>query len=172
MKKVVLLAFLITGVMDAQNYGQKWNQRDKEYYTFVSTGFDVRNLVIGSKPTNDKSALDVQFKVGARENALEVSLFYESFNRIDFQAYGTNVNGVVQLYKNFDLALGVELGSVIREGNSNFLMVGTNSEIRLDLGKFIVSLQLNNRYRGDLIKYGDNFPIIHSVFFNIHYKLN
>ena len=172
MKKVVLLAFLITGIMNAQNYGQKWNQRDKEYYAFVSTGFDVRNLVIGSKPTNDKSALDVQFKVGVRANALEVSLFYENFNRINFQAYGVNVNGVLKLYKNFDLALGVELGSVIREGNSNFLMAGTNSEIRLDLGKFIVSLQLNNRYRKDLLIYGKDFPIVNSIFLNFYYKLN
>ena len=171
MKKIIL-AFLITGVMNAQQCPKKLQQKNKDYYAFVSTGFDVRNLAIGSKPTNDKSALDVQFKIGARANVLEISMFYESFNRINFQSYGVNVNGVMQLYKNFDLALGVEFGSVIREGNSNFLMVGTNSEIRLDLGKFIVSLQLNNRYRGDLIKYGNNLPIVNSGFFNIYYKLN
>lgn len=168
--KLLVLLFSIT--MTAQQYGKHWNQRNKEYYGFVSTGFDVRNLAIGSQPTNDKSALDIQLKVGARANALEVSMFYENFNRIQFQAYGANVNGVFQLYKNFDLALGVELGSVIRERNSNFLMFGINSEIRYDLRKFIVSLQVNNRYRKDLLIYGKDLPIVNSVFFNVYYKLN
>lgn len=168
--KITVLLFTIT--MSSQHYGSRWGQRDKEYYGFVSTGFDIRNLTIGSNPTDNKSALDVQFKVGARANALEVAGFYESFKRIEFEAYGVNINGVFQLYKNFDVALGGEFGSVIKEGNSNYIMYGLNSELRYDLGKFILALQLNNRNRKDLMKYGNDFPIVHSVFFNLTYKLN
>lgn len=170
--KKLLLALLVTGIVaNAQHYGTKWGQRDKEYYGFITTGIDVRNAVIGSKPTNDESALDIQFKIGARANALEVALFYESFKRIDFQAYGVNVNGVFQLYKNFDVALGVGAGSVIRYRDFNFLMLETNSELRYDLGKCVIGLQLNNRLRNDLKQYGKSFPIVNSVFLNFIYKL-
>lgn len=170
--KKLLLALLVTGsVSNAQQYGTKWNQRNKEYHGFITSGIDVRNAIVGSKPTNNQSALDIQFKVGARANSLEVALFYETFRRIDFQAYGVNVNGVFQLYKNFDVALGVGGGSVIRYKDYNFLMVETNSEIRYDLSKCIIGFQLNNRLRNDLKQYGKSMPIVNSVFLNFTYKL-
>lgn len=173
MKKITTIAFLIIGMIaNAQYYGKKWGQRDVQRHGFVSAGIDFRNAVVGSNPTNNNPELDLLFKLGARDNHVEISMFYENFKRISFQSYGVNVNYVFELAKNIDVALGIELGSIIRYNNFNFLTGGLNQEVRYDLGEFVIGLQFNSRIRTDNWKKNTDMPIVYSGFINIYYKLN
>jgi hypothetical protein len=138
---------------------------------FLSFGFDARNLIIGSIPTNNKPALDFNVKLGARYSNLEISIFYENFNKIIFQSYGVNINYITG--KKINFLLGTELGSVVREGNSNFLMIGLNQEIKFKIyPKIMLGGSLNERYRRDLeFNYSTKLPIVYSGFINIYYLL-
>jgi hypothetical protein len=123
MKKLLKIALLtITVSCFAQNYNQSWSKRDKLNYKFVTVGFDVRNLAVGSKPTEDKSELNYQIKAGAVSKNVEIGIFYEQFDRIQFQAYGAQAGYIFQLYNKTNLYTGAEFGSIIRYKDYNFLM--------------------------------------------------
>ena len=174
MKKFLVIALMFIGMItNAQEVGNFYNSNARKY-AFVSTGFDVRNAIVGSKPTDNKSALDVNVKVGALYNHLEIAMFYENFHRITFQAYGINVNYVGKVAKNTDVVVGIEAGSIIRQSNSNFLMCGGNAEVRYQLGvdsKFSIGLQYNARLRTDIWYKDTPMPIVHSGLLNVYYRL-
>ncbi len=166
--KILILLALISLKGMSQDYNQKYGKRDKLNYKFATLGVDVRNGLVGSKPTDDKSALDFQAKLGAVSNNWEVSLFYERFERIRFQAYGVNVGYNLQLPLNLDLYSGIELGSIIRNEKENSLMCGSNLELRYHLNKrFVVGAQLNSRLRIDIWKKNQDPVIVHSGFLNL-----
>lgn len=173
MRKTITTAFLVIGMMaNAQQYTQKYNKRDTPKFAFVSIGFDVRNAFTGSKPTNSKPALDGQIKLGAAYKSAEVAMFYENFDRIEFQAYGVNVNYVTEVAKNFDVVAGIEAGSIIRYKDFNFLMVGVNGELRYDFGKFMIGSQGNYRLRNDVDSKNKEDKKVFSWFLNLTYKFN
>jgi len=124
-------------------------------YAFVTVGVDVKNALVGSAPTNNKSALDGQIKVGATYNNFEMIMQYESFNKIDFQQFGFATNYVVYPLYRVDLAFGLE--------------------IRYDLfDRWNVGIQFNVKSRPDieaLYNTGKN-EFRASNFINIRYKLN
>jgi hypothetical protein len=165
----VLLLSITT--MSAQQYGRVYGQRDVQRYAFVSAGFDIRNAAVGSKPTNNKSELDCTLKLGARDNHFEAAVFYESFPRIEFQAYGVNFNGVTEVFKNTDLAVGIELGNIVRHKKESHFMGGLNGEVRYDLGGVLIGLQLNVRLRTDNWYKNGPTPIIPSVGINVIKKI-
>lgn len=173
MKKLLTIALLlIWGISHAQNYNQSWSKRDKLNYKFVAFGFDVRNAVIGSKPTNNKPELNYQFKLGAVSKNVEVAIFYEQFKRIDFQAYGVNVGYILPVAKKTDLYAGIETGSIIRYKTDNFLMYGFNGELRQHIGKnFIIGLQANYRYRSDIDQKNGENDFRFSAMANFIYEL-
>ena len=173
MKKIITILILIVGMtMYSQNYNQSYSKRDKPNYIFVGLGIDVRNALIGSKPTNDKSELDLNFKIGAIHNKIELLMFYENFNRITFQAYGVNVNYVQPILSKTDIVIGLEAGSIIRASNSNFLTGGGNIELRHQLKDFTVAFQGNARIRPDIWYKNTSLPIKYSGFIVIYYKFN
>jgi hypothetical protein len=144
----------------------------KPRYAFVTYGIDLRNAVDGSKPTQGHAELNNVFKIGARDNHLEIAAFYENFKRIEFQAYGININGVTQVFKNTDLAVGIELGSIIRNNKGNFLMAGLNGELRYDFGWFFVGGQLQCRLRTDNWRKDGPAPIVMSGLVTFSVRLN
>ncbi len=176
MKKLLLLAFLVTGIVaNAQTEtGQHWGQRDKAWYPFATIGFDARNCIDGSDPTGGRAELDFQLKLGARANDLEVAMVYERFQAIDFQYYGVNVNYVTEIAKNTDIALGVEGGSVVRWGGFNFITGGANLELRYEIknSHIILGAQGNARVRPDIWYKDSKMPITYSGWINATYKFN
>ena len=173
MKKIITILILVVGMtMYSQNYNKSCSKRDKPNYMFVGLGIDVRNALIGSKSTNDKSELDLNFKIGAIRNKIELLMFYENFNRITFQAYGVNVNYVQPILSKTDVVIGLEGGSIVRDSNYNFLMGGGNIELRHQLKDFIISFQGNARIRPDIWYKNTSLPIKYSGFIVIYYKFN
>ena len=60
-------------------------------HVYFSAGFDPRNAILGSSPTNDKPELNymLEFKM-VGNNSVEIGIGFEEFNRIDFnRMYGT-----------------------------------------------------------------------------------
>lgn len=77
MKKLII-ALLLTNLATAQ-------------HVYFSVGADLRNGIIGSKPTNNKPELNycIEFKMVGNNN-VEVGIGFEEFSRIDFnRMYGT-----------------------------------------------------------------------------------
>lgn len=147
-------------------------QVQKPRYAFVTYGIDLRNAVDGSKPTQGHAELNNVFKIGARDNHLEVVAFYENFNRIKFQAYGININGVTEIAYRTDLAVGIELGSIIRNNKENYYMAGLNGELRYNFGWFYVGGQLQCRLRTDNWEKDKPAPIVMSVLLTVSVRLN
>lgn len=173
MKKLITIVILIVGMtMYSQNYNQSYSKRDKPNYMFIGLGLDLRNALVGSDPTNNKSALDLNFKVGAIHNKMELLMFYENFDRITFQAYGLNINYVQPIASLTDITIGIEAGSIIRSSNSNFLMAGGNLELRHQLNDFTIALQGNARIRPDIWYKNTSLPIRYSGFIVVYYKFN
>jgi hypothetical protein len=168
---VLLLSITTMSAQPRAQYGRVYGQRDTQRYAFVSAGLDIRNAAVGSKPTNNKSELDYTLKLGARDNHFEAAVFYESFPRIEFQAYGVNFNGVAEIFKNTDLAVGIELGNIVRYKKESHFMGGLNGEVRYDLGGVLIGLQLNVRLRTDNWYKGGPTPIVPSVGINVIKKI-
>lgn len=152
MKKLLILAFLIVGmIMNAQNYNQNYSKRDKLNYLFLSVSADARHLVEGSKQTEYKEELDLITKAGIVSNNVEIGVFYETFHRLNFQAYGVNVGYIVMPLKKTDLYLGLEGSSIIRISNSSTFSYGLNGAIRQHINKYIILfVNSNYRYRSDI----------------------
>lgn len=118
---------------------------------FFVVGVDPMNAILGSTPTGRKAALDFQVKAGVQYKLLEVAVVYENFASIDFQQYSMNINILSYPFYKFEFANGIEGGSIVREGNSNFYFVGLNSELRYNFAKrWDVGIQANLRQRGDI----------------------
>lgn len=174
MKKLFTIAvLLIWGISNAQNYNQSWSKRDKLNYKFITFGFDGRNALIGSDPTDDKSELNYHIKAGAVSKNVEIGIFYEQFNRIKFQAYGVQAGYIFMVAKNTDLYAGAEYGSIIRYNDDNFLMYGFNGEIRQHVGnRFILGLQASYRYRSDIDQKNGENDFRGSLMLNTTFKFN
>lgn len=138
MKRLLQFALLLVIILaDAQ----------QKNYPYVATGFDLRNAVSGSKPTNGRPELDYQLKASTIYRNVEIGIQFENFPAIDYKQYSVYANYVVPVYRKFSVSAGLEAGSIIREGNSNYLFYGCNTELRYDLHPFVVGVQLNYKYR-------------------------
>jgi len=152
MKKLITIAFSIIGmVMNAQDYGTVYGKRNKLNYLFLSVSADARHLVEGSKQTEYKEELDLITKAGIVSNNVEIGVFYETFHRLNFQAYGVNVGYIIMPLNKTDLYLGLEGSSIIRYSNSSTFSYGLNGAIRQHINKYIiVFINSNYRYRSDI----------------------
>jgi hypothetical protein len=70
----------------------------QDNYLSFSAGFDMRNAILGSAPTNNESALDllVQFSMVSRN--VEINIGYEAFPRLDFDKYTIGVGYHTHFY--------------------------------------------------------------------------
>lgn len=73
-------------------------QENCDHYLLFSNAFDVRNLIIGSKPTNYVSGVDCLFQFTMVSKGFEVSIGYETFNRIQLDKYTLGVGYHLPIY--------------------------------------------------------------------------
>jgi hypothetical protein len=86
MKKLIILLLLSTSI-----YAQ-------DSYLSLATGIDIRNVIIGSKPTNNTPSIDYQFQFAMVDRRFEVNVGYECFPRINFDKYSIGVGYHIPLY--------------------------------------------------------------------------
>lgn len=190
MKKIIL-ALLLTNSILAQ----------KDNYISFATGIDVRNVIVGSKPTNNKSAIDYQFQFSMVDRNVEVNIGYESFNRINFDKYSIGIGYHIPLYANlFNTTIkttfvpSIEPSLIGRWGKwgggltynqvSSHLSLGINFGFKWNLSdSFGVEYCFNTLPRTDLsTMYGEmatknkcsisGIPLVGSNYFKLIYKIN
>lgn len=169
---IALTVIYILLIAECQSQSNRIYNRNLKHYQFVSIGIDARNAIIGSNPTGNKCALDLNFKAGVQSDVIEISIFYETFKRIDFQAYGLNLNVVSEtVYENLTIASGIEFGSINRAINSNYLMAGINLEPRYKITEhLLVGALFNYRLRNDnKKKKTDDLVFVKSGSINFYY---
>jgi hypothetical protein len=163
MKKLIILLLLATSTQ-AQIY--------------VSTGIDVRNAIVGSKPTDNKPALDLLFKVHLVGQNVECTVQYERFEAIGFDKFAF---GVGYQFKAFGTTITPSIEPTLI-GRNNFgdfdtksshLALGSSLTIKYDISdKIGVGLALNALYRTDLAaKYGTKNPMVYSNYLTVFYKI-
>jgi hypothetical protein len=89
----LLLPLLFIGSL---TYGQY--KTPKESYASLSLKTDVRNAILGSKPTNNKPSPDLTLAVNMVGNNLELSVGDELFNQIGFNRFFLNFGYHSQRY--------------------------------------------------------------------------
>ena len=170
MKKFILL-LLISNVAQSQNL-------------YFSAGIDVRNAISGSKATDNRSALDLNFKFGLVSNkCTEITINYEKFNVIDFSRFSFGVGQQIEITHKIKVVPTLEYGLINRSGNwggglsqddgkSSHLGFGFSLPIRYEINdKFAIELQSQLLQRTDInTKYGGNNFVL-SNFVNLVYKI-
>ena len=175
MKKVLIL-LLLTTVSYSQN-------------TYISAGFDVRNLVIGSEATRNKSELDYILRFGVigsipkHTTVLEAQIGYERFEAINFDRSFLGFGVQLYPFKNSTLVPTLEPSLIGRWGNwggglgditqvSSHLTVGVSLALRYEISdKFSIEAQSGVLPRVDLntMYGGDNYIVNNS--FSVLYRL-
>jgi len=83
MKKLLSIALIVISMVT-------YAQTEKESYFSLSSKFDVKNAIVGSEPTNNKSALDLHLNANMVKNNFELSMGYETFHTIGFEKYSVD----------------------------------------------------------------------------------
>lgn len=178
MKKILLL------LISVSMYSQKDN------YMSFSTGLDIRNAIVGSKPTNNTPAIDYQFQFAMVDRNFEVNVGYECFPKINFDKYSIGVGYHIPLYgyilsKEVKTTIipSIEPSLIGRWGTwggglsynqvSSHLSLGVNIAFRWDLSDNVgVEYCLNMLPRTDLSAMYNRKIVVGSNYFKIFYKIN
>lgn len=188
MKKLLLSSLMFSGIMLAQ---------EKESYCSISFGTDVKNAVMGSKPTNNKPAADLILNINMVGNDFELSVGDENFSQIGFNRFSVDFGYHSQRYiplgnYDFDFTMVPSVGfSTISRwggvdhedshgnwiyGKSNHIAVQGNLSFRYKLSdRFLIDWTANLMTRPDLMYlYPTDNPkfIVLSNFIKLHYILN
>lgn len=168
MKNIIYLLFFCSVGAHAQNL-------------FVAGGFDVKNAIFGSKPTNNKPALDVVIEFGMIGGKTEIVVGYEEFKDINFDKFSFGVGHRFRINDKFILIPSIEPSLIGRWGLSwqtisSHLTLGASVALRYKLSNsFSLELQSNVLPRTDLMaRYPDinqNSQIIISNYLKIIYRL-
>lgn len=171
MKKIIIL-LLFSSVIQAQ-------------HIYFSSGFDVKNIVTGSKPTDSKSALDLMLKFGmVSVKKVEATVNYENFKRLDFWKFGFGIGKQFEITDKIMIVPTIEYNLINRyddwggglgyvDNSSSHLAFGASLPIRYEINdRFAVEIQSNILHRTDIkAKYGTDKWVL-SNFLNIIYKIN
>jgi hypothetical protein len=164
MKKIIL-TLLVTSLTYSQG--------------FVKIGADVRNGIIGSKPTDDKPAFNGLYKIGFISNdGIRLNISFEHFDEIKFTRWGLEA-GYVFEFKKFKLHTTLELSTIERKLTTSHYYNGTivltggcNIEIEYNLtDNFSISMVNQLIYRNDFSIYNAKEKFVNSVFFMVTFKL-
>lgn len=158
--KIIIIGLIITSLC----YSQDFN---------ISLGYDIKNSIKGSKPTNFEPSLNYLLRASAVDkNNIEIGIFYENFNKINYQCYGINAGYFIEILKIMELYGGVESGFIIRKFNTNRFSYGLNLEARFKIKENIsISLLNQCRYRSDLHYINAPKPYRNSIFLNIIFSI-
>jgi hypothetical protein len=142
LKNWLLILYIIPLFCTAQFY-----EFEKENYFFISTGVDIRNAVYGG--TVNSRALDIVFGIGARTGNFQVEAWYESFTRIEYEAFGMNLNYVFQPEKRWVPMVGLELGFIQRPRQLH-PSLALIAQLDYNFSSFFVFLRGQGKLRTDL----------------------
>lgn len=176
MKKLILL-LLLTTMANAQ--------------VFISTGVDIRNALVGSKPTKNNPELDFYIQLHLVDRHVDVSVGYEIFNKIGFEKYNAGIGYIFPLYCYIGdrqikttLLVSVEPTIIGRWktntnndwGNtSSHLTIGASTALKWDISdRLSIGVTSNLLPRTDLNTKYPNEPkhIVYSNYLTFYYKLN
>jgi hypothetical protein len=163
MKKLIILLLLATSAQSQ---------------IYVSTGIDVRNAIVGSKPTDNKPALDLLFKVHLVGKSVECTVQYERFESIGFDKFAF---GVGYQFKAFGTTItpSIEPTLIGRHNFGDFdtksshLAIGGSMTVKWELSeRLAIGIVGNALYRTDLAaKYGTKNPMVYSNYLTVFYKI-
>lgn len=173
MKKVLILLLLTTA-----SYSQN---------IYFSTGFDIKNMVVGSEATQHNPELDLLFRFGMIGKRTEVNVGYERFSSICFDRFFFGAGHHFPLYGYiFGKEIKTELIPMIeptlinRWGNSwgmksSHLTIGASLSLRYELSdKVTLELQTSALPRTDLLsrypEIHNSVPIVFSNYFSVLYR--
>lgn len=181
-----IIILIISLLMVCNGYSQP---KDREHYIAFSAAFDIRNGIVGSKPTDNKPALDVFYQASIITPCnVEINIGYESFNKIHFEKYTMGVGYHFQLYGRIGnhvikttLIPSIEPTFIGRWGkewqtSSCHISVGGNLALRWNLSdaialevltNFLSRVDLSARYPEQHCK----IPIVSSNYLKFIYKI-
>lgn len=152
---------------------------------YFASGFDVRNAVVGSKPTQDKPELDLLVKFGMVSNKkVEVTVNYEVFSRLDFWKFGFGVGKQIEVSDRIKIVPTLEYNLINRSDDwggglgyidnaSSHLAFGASLPVRFSLNdNWEIEIQSNLLHRTDIKAKYDQDKWVVSNFLNIIYKIN
>lgn len=156
MKKLITITLILIGIsVNAQE--------EKDNYFSISTGFDIRNGFVGSKPTNNEQSLNWTAEAHVSTENIDFGLGYEAFERLNydrkFMAVGYHIpvcyiNGTDI---KFTIITSLEFSWIGREWNNNgpekrtFFTPSFNTNFNWDLNKtFAVQFCVNLLPRPDI----------------------
>lgn len=165
MKKLLLLLFPL--FVSGQNVS-------------FSAGIDVRNAVIGSKPTHNKPEVDYLLGFNMiSDNRFDVGIFYENFNRIKFTRYGFTVGYQLPITEKLIVTPSFEFSIINRNeverdfyGSAGFMSYGLNCKLQFEvLDNFCVGLKGNYIKRNDLSYLYGGTNLLFSGYFEVTYNI-
>ena len=143
---------------------------------------DVRNALIGSKPTNNKQAIDAifTFDMVGYNDGVKLGLLYESFPKIGFSRYGFNVGHNFSLDSKWKVTPQIGLYDVQRDWSktendtketssicysvANMLSYRLTEEWQVGLFTEIMNrTDLNNYYGGTNIRVSNYASIVYKI---------
>lgn len=146
---------------------------------FLKIGADIKNGIVGSKPTNDKPAFNGVYKIGFISNEnIRLNMTFEHFNQIKFTRWGIEAGYVFELNK-LNIHTTAEISTIERKLTTshyyNGLIVltgGANLELEYNLtDNFSVSLVNQLIYRNDFRIYNAKEKFVNSVFLSLNFKI-
>jgi len=169
--KKLLLALLLTNLASAQ-------------HVYFSTGVDLRNAIIGSKPTDNKPELNylIEFKMVGNNN-VEVGIGFEQFNAIDFNRMYASVGYRFPFIGNTILTPTIEPtlinryndwgGGISYDLKQSFMTIGIGGTLEYSINdKIAVQLYCSALPRPDIkMMYGTD-KIVVSWFLKFVYKVH
>jgi len=164
MKKLIL-----TLLIASASYSQSIN---------LSAGFDVRNAIIGSEPTNNNPELDLLLSCRMVSNHnVVISVQYETFKAIGFDRYSFGVGYRFTPIEKIYLIPSINADLIGRKwkyngSESSHLAFSLNNIISYDLNdNFAIGLETNLQNRADLnAKYGETNYVL-SNYLTLIYKI-
>lgn len=152
------------------------------YVGFIG-GFDIKNALVGSEPTNNKSELNYSLQFVMVGKNFECGIGYESFNRIDFNRMYLSAGYQFPITEKIKFIPTLEPSIINRSDNwgggisyeleQSFLSVALNLSLQYNLNdKLALRTDLNLLPRTDQkMMYNEN-KIVPSISVKFEYKIN
>ena len=151
---------------------------------YVSAGFDVRNLVIGSEATRNKSELDYILRLGMigtvpnHITTLEAQVGYERFERLDYSRFFFGLGVQLYPFKDITVIPTIEPSLIDRWSNwggglgaeklkSSHLTVGASLAVRYE-----VSYRISLEAQSCLLPRTDVYTMYRSLHNNVPIVVN
>jgi hypothetical protein len=175
MKKITMIALLMT----IMSYAQK---KDVDDYLAVTAGVNPQNILFGSDPTNNNSALNYHIQFNIVGNNKEVYIGLEEFPTLDYSRYFVGLGYHFHLY-NYTFSKEIkttfipslQLSNILRHGDWGGGLTGnqfsSHASIALNLSlKYQINdlIAVQTSYNGlprtdDAAKYGGKLKVTNSV---------